>query len=157
MNCNSQINYNKQKGENKMTKQQTINEVQLEMAAEPIPFLDGEYFRGMCEIAAASHSKKDLFIPTNTKGIFDSLFGKRVYARKQNTDGSFTVGNFVMQNRYLYDYDRNTRTYGAKKEENYAKFLQLVKEIVAKDEYKVFSIQPIQSTELDQALEDVLA
>lgn len=138
------------------TKEKTNNEVQLEMAAEPIPFLNGEYFRGMCEIAAASHSKKNLFIPAKTKGIFDSLFGKRTYARKQNNDGSYTVGNFVMQNRYLYDYDRNTRTYGTKKEENYAKFLQLVKEIVAKDDYKVFSIQPIQSTELDQALDDVL-
>ena len=136
------------------TKEKTNNEVQLEMASLPTPFLDGEYFRGMCEIAAAAHSNKNLFVPAKTKGIFDSLFGKRVYGRKQNNDGSFTVGNFVMQNRYLYDYDRNTRTYGARKEENYDKFLQLVKEIVAKDDYKIFSIQPI-PTELEQALNEV--
>ena len=138
------------------TNEKTINEVQLEMAAEPTPFLEGEYFRGMCEIAAAAHSKKDLFIPAATEGIFNSLFGKRVFARKQNENGSFTVGNFAMQNRYLYDYDRNTRTYGAKKEENYAKFLENVKAIVAKDDYKVFSLQPIESTDLDQVLANIL-
>ena len=136
-----------------MTKQlEQQNEVQLEMAQEPTPFLDGEYFRGMCEIAAASHSKKDLFIPANTLGIFNSLFGKRIFARKQNENGSYTVGNFVMMNRYLYDYDRITRTYGAKKEENYDKFLAVVKEIVKSNDYKVFSLTPVEATELEQLL-----
>ena len=137
-----------------MTKTETKQnlETELAMAPEPIPFLEGEYFRGMCEIAAAAHSKKDLFIPANTLGIFNSLFGKRIFARKQNENGSYTVGNFVMMNRYLYDYDRNTRVYGAKKEENYNKFVETVKAISENNDYKVFSLNPIEATELEQAL-----
>lgn len=137
-----------------VTEEKKAVETQLEMAAKPVPFTEGEYFRGMCEIAAAAHKKINLFIPANTKGIFDSLFHKRIFARAIQADGSYSVGNFnISENRYLYVYDRRTGTYMEKKEDNYDAFLQLTKEICDKNDFKVFSTtKPVSKTELDELL-----
>lgn len=143
----------------KETKEQVMTEVKeeqvstLEMAPEAKPFLDGDYFQGLCEIAAACNKKLNLYIPETGKGIFNSLYFKRVFARKVNEDGSWSVGNFVMQNRYLYNYDRLTRTYGSKKEDNYVAFIKRVKEIIAKNDFKIFSLEKtVQVNELDEIL-----
>ena len=139
-----------------MTK--TINEkpeqiATLEMAPEQKPFLEGDYFEGLCEIAAACHLKQELYTSTNNIGIFNSLYFKRIFARKQNQNGSWTVGEFVMQNRYLYNYDRITRTYGSKKEENYNAFITRVKEIIATKNFKLFSTTKVDKVdELDEIL-----
>lgn len=129
-------------------------QLELEMAPEAKPFLEGEYFQGLCEIAAACATKTNIFTSANNIGIFNSLYFKRTFARTQNKDGSWTVGNFVMQNRYLYNYDRISRTYGSKKEDNYNEFVKRVKEIVAKNEYKIFSLE--QQTEVSE-LEEIIA
>lgn len=128
--------------------------MELEMAAAPVAFVDGEYFRGMCEIAAAAHTKTAIYVPSNVQGIFDSLFHKRIFARKQLDNGSWAVGNFaVADNRYLYVYDRNSGTYTSKKEDNYAKFLEIVKEVAEKKNYTVFSLTaPAKEKELDAIL-----
>jgi hypothetical protein len=116
-------------------------EIELVMAEAPVAFTDGDYFRGMCEIAAAAHTKQALYIPAKTRGIFDSLFHKRIFARKELENGSWAVGNFqVTENRYLYNFDPITRTYRDKKEDNYNSFLTLVKEISEKKNYTVFSL-----------------
>lgn len=137
-----------------MTKQTQIeNEIKLEKAPEQKPFLEGEYFAGLCEIAAASNQKLPIYVPDKSKGVFNSLYFKRVFARSLNEDGSWNVGDFDMQNRYLYNYDRLTRTYGSKKEENYTAFINRVKEIIAKKEFKVFSLtKPETVSELDEIL-----
>lgn len=136
-----------------MAKQTTTKQtIQLEKAPEPKPFLEGEYFRGLCEIAAACKENIKLFIPDNTLGIFQSLFYKRVYARKEMNDGSYMVGNFEMKNRFLYEYDRNTRTYGAVKEENYGTFIKTVKNIIETKDFKIFSLTPVHSENLDEVL-----
>lgn len=129
--------------------------VELEMAKEPTPFTEGEYFRGMCEIAAAAHTKQALYIPAKTRGIFDSLFHKRIFARKELDNKSWAIGNFqVAENRYLYNYDPLTRSYRDKKEDNYNRFLELVKEISEKKNYTVFSLTaPVK--EINQ-LDDIL-
>lgn len=141
-----------------MTKNNTIEKPEqvtetLEMAPEQKPFLEGDYFTGLCEIAAASHLKQPLFTSTNNIGIFNSLYFKRIFARKQNPDNSWTVGDFAMQNRYLYNYDRITRTYGSKKEENYNAFISRVKEIIATKNFKLFSTVKVDKVdELDEVL-----
>ena len=141
-----------------MTKTNTIEKPEqvaekLEMAPEQKPFLDGDYFTGLCEIAAACHLKQELYTSTNNIGIFNSLYFKRIFARKQNQNGSWTVGDFVMQNRYLYNYDRITRTYGSKKEENYTAFINRVKDIIANKNFKLFSTVKVDKVdELDEIL-----
>lgn len=111
----------------------------LEMAPEIVAFTDGEYFTGMCEIAAAQALGISIFVPTATWGIFQSLYLKRTFARKQNADGSYTVGNFQMQNRYLYNYDRASKNYVSVKEDNMKAFSTKVKALVDGAEFKVFS------------------
>lgn len=118
-------------------------EVQLEKAPEAKPFLEGDYFQGLCEIATACHTKTPIFTTPATIGIFNSLYFKRVFSRAQNPDESWTVGEFEMQNRYLYNYDRLTRTYGAKKDDNYNEFIKRVKELSASKNFKIFSLTKV--------------
>lgn len=115
----------------------------LEMAPVPVPFLEGEFFAGLCEIAVACATDTKLYIPAETKGIFDSLYFKRVFARMENEDGSYSVGDFQMKNRYLYNYDRNARVYTDKKDANFEAFLAKVKDIVDNNNYTVFSTTPV--------------
>jgi hypothetical protein len=123
-----------------MTKAEQQKLVELEMAEAPKSFVEGDYFRGMCEIAAAAHTNTPLFIPQETEGIFNSLYFRRIFARKQLEDGSWMVGNIaITNNRYLYTYDRVSKTYTSKKEDNYNKFVELVKSISDNKDYKVFS------------------
>lgn len=120
----------------------------LEMAPAPVNFLESEYFRGLCEIASACATETPLFIPQSSFGLFQSLYFKRIFARSENKDGSYTVGNFQMKNRYLYNYDRYSDTYTDKKENNFNKFIEVVKEIVNTKEYKVFSTEKVKETTL---------
>lgn len=130
------------------TTETKVNEtVQLERAPEPIPFLKGEFFRGLCEIAAACKTGDKLFIPLKTNGIFQSLYYKRVFARKQNDDTSYTVGDFQMKNRYLYNYNKVLNTYDSIKEDNVEVFLNTVNDIIKNKSYKIFSLKPIPSLE----------
>lgn len=130
-----------------MTKQNETVAVTLEKAPEAIPFLKGEYFEGLCEIASACMSKAELYIPERTNGIFQSLYFKRVFARQENANGSWTVGEFDTNNRFLYNYDRVTRTYGAPKQDNIVAFKARVKELIEKKDYQVFSLKPIQKAD----------
>lgn len=130
------------------TTETKVNEtVQLERAPEPIPFLKGEFFRGLCEIAAACKTGDKLFIPLKTNGIFQSLYYKRVFARKQNDDTSYTVGDFQMKNRYLYNYNKLLGTYDSIKEDNVEVFLNTVNDIIKNKSYKIFSLKPVPSLE----------
>lgn len=130
------------------TTETKVNEtVQLERAPEPIPFLKGEFFRGLCEIAAACKTDDKLFIPLKTNGIFQSLYYKRVFARKQNDDTSYTVGDFQMKNRYLYNYNKVLNTYDSVKEDNVEVFLNTVNDIIKNKSYKIFSLKPVPSLE----------
>lgn len=130
------------------TTETKVNEtVQLERAPEPIPFLKGEFFRGLCEIAAACKTGDKLFIPLKTNGIFQSLYYKRVFARKQNDDTSYTVGEFQMKNRYLYNYNKVLNTYDSIKEDNVEVFLNTVNDIIKNKSYKIFSLKPVPSLE----------
>lgn len=130
------------------TTETKVNEtVQLERAPEPIPFLKGEFFRGLCEIAAACKTGDKLFIPLKTNGIFQSLYYKRVFARKQNDDTSYTVGDFQMKNRYLYNYNKVLNTYDSIKEDNVEVFLTTVNDIIKNKSYKIFSLKPVPSLE----------
>lgn len=124
-----------------MTKNAEQQKLELEMAEQPKSFVEGDYFRGMCEIAAAAHTNTPLFIPQETEGIFNSLYFRRIFARKQLEDGSWMVGNIaITNNRYLYTYDRVSKTYTSKKEDNYEKFVELVKHISDSKDYKVFAL-----------------
>lgn len=130
------------------TTETKVNEtVQLERAPEPIPFLKGEFFRGLCEIAAACKTGDKLFIPLKTNGIFQSLYYKRIFARKQNDDTSYTVGDFQMKNRYLYNYNKVLNTYDSIKEDNVEVFLNTVNDIIKNKSYKIFSLKPVPSLE----------
>lgn len=124
----------------------------LETAPEIKPFLDGEYFRGLCEIAVACKKGIQLFVPDTSFGIFQSLYYKRVYARKEMENGSYTVGNFQMKNRFLYEYDRETRSYGNVKPANYDKFLETVKQIMETNNFTIFSLKPVYAETLDEVL-----
>ena len=125
----------------------------LEMAPEIVSFTDGEYFTGMCEIAAAQALKIDLFIPAETWGIFQSLFLKRTFGRTQNENGSFTVGNFQMKNRYLYNYDKASRSYVTVKEDNMKAFSEKVKALVeGTEDFKVFSKEKTVTDSIDEIL-----
>lgn len=130
--------------------------VEFEMAVAPVAFVNGEYFRGMCEIAAAAKTGTPIYVTENTQGLFESLYMKRIFGRKQNADGSWLVGNFeISKNRYLYEYNRATQTYGAKKEDNFNKFVEIVKDVVANGNYTVFStVKP--ETQLGLTLNDIL-
>lgn len=108
--------------------------VEFTMAAKPVPFLEGQYFNGMCEIAAAQVSQTPLFIPDETKGIFRSLFMKRVFGYVENKDGSYFIGNFDMKNKYL------------QQEDNLDAFIKNVKALKENGEYKVFStVAPVET------------
>lgn len=124
-------------------------EQMLEMAEAPKRFLDSEYFQGLCEIATACATKQNIFIPEKSLGIFNSLFFKRIFGRKLNDNGSYTVGNFQMKNRYLYNWDRIAKTYSTIKEENYNKFSEKVKALAnGTEEFTVFSIKQIVKSEI---------
>ena len=129
------------------TTETKVTEITLEKAPEPVPFLKGEFFRGLCEIAAACKTNTKLFIPIKTNGIFQSLYYKRIFGRKQNDDMSFTVGDFQMKNRYLYNYNKLLGTYDSIKEENAECFLQTVEHIIKEKDYQVFSLEPVMNLE----------
>lgn len=133
--------------ETKVNEVKITETVELERAPEPIPFLKGEFFRGLCEIAAACKTGDKLFIPLKTNGIFQSLYYKRVFARKQNEDTSYTVGDFQMKNRYLYNYNKVLNTYDSIKEDNVDCFLKTVADIVKNKNYTIFSLKPVPSLE----------
>lgn len=117
--------------------------VELEMAAAPVAFVNGEYFRGMCEIAAAAQTQTPIYVSNETQGLFESLYMKRIFGRKQLANGSWIVGNFeIAKNRYLFEYNKATQSYGAKKEDNYNKFIEIVKDVIANGNYTVFSTEP---------------
>lgn len=104
------------------------------MAAAPVPFLEGQYFNGMCELAAAQVSQTPLFIPDETRGIFRSLFMKRVFGYVENKNGSYTIGNFDMKNKYL------------QQEDNLDAFVANVKKLTETKAYKVFStVAPVET------------
>ena len=125
----------------------------LQTAPTPTPFLQGEYFEGLCEIAAACKQNIALYIPMKTNGIFQSLYFKRVFARAEQKDGSFIVGEFQMKNRYLYNYNKLTGTYDSIKDDNITAFVERVKEIIANNDYKVFSLTPVANPEsLDEMI-----
>lgn len=134
------------------TKEIQKSEIKLEMAPKPIPFLEGEYFRGLCEIAAAALTNQPLFVPEKTLGIFQSLYFKRIYGRIENKDGSYTVGNFLVENEFLYNKET-----GEAKEENITTFKEIIKEIkeVGAKAYKVFSLTPIEKKEI--SLDELIA
>ena len=118
------------------------------MAAAPVAFVNGEYFRGMCEIAAAAKTETPIYVPASSNGLFESLYMKRIFGRKQLANGSWIVGNFeIAKNRYLYEYDKTTQSYTNKKEDNFNKFVEITKEIVANKDYKVFSLTTVENTE----------
>ena len=131
----------------------TKKQLQLETAPTPVPFLQGEYFEGLCEIASACQQNVALYIPMKTNGIFQSLYFKRVFARAEQSDGSYIVGNFEMKNRYLYNYNKLTGTYDSVKDDNLEAFVTRVKEIIEKNDYKVFSLTPVANPEnLDELI-----
>ncbi len=129
--------------------------VVLETAVKAVPFLDGEYFRGMCEIAAAQKLGKRVYVNANNNGLFESLFHKGIFDRKMMEDGGYVVGNFrVTDNRYLYEYDRVSKTYRAKKEDNYKKFIEILTSINEDTDFVVFeTVKPANDlTDLDAIL-----
>lgn len=126
--------------------------IKLERAPQPTPFLEGEYFRGLCEIAAACETSTPLFVPDVTKGLFDSLFYKRIYARYEMKDGSYSVGEFDLKNRYLYNYDRDIEQYTSVKQKNYDTFIATVKDIITNNDYQIFSLTPVTPQTLNEAL-----
>ena len=88
-----------------------------------------------------------------TNGIFQSLYFKKVFARAEQSDGSYIVGNFEMKNRYLYNYNKLTGTYDSVKDDNLEAFVTRVKEIIEKNDYKVFSLTPVANPEnLDELI-----
>lgn len=117
-----------------MTKTATV---EFKMAAKPVPFLEGQYFNGMCEIAAAQVTGTSLFIPDETKGIFRSLFMKRIFGYVENKDGSYKIGNFDMKNKYLVQ------------EDNLDAFIERVKSLKENGEYTVFSTKAPVKTKLE--------
>lgn len=114
----------------------------LEMAPAPIPFLENDYFKGLCEIAAAQKLGKPLFIPVKNMGVFNSLYYKRVFGRVELADGSYQVGNFDLNNRYLVDQ------FGQRKEANWEKFSENVKAIVNGADLTVFSFTEVKYPEI---------
>ena len=136
-----------------MTKQtqQTINEV-FESAPQIQNFLDGDYFKAVCELGALSHLKQEFYVPDTSSGLFLSLFQRHVFKKAQKENGAVKV-EFNMVNRYLYNYNKISRTYSTKKEENYNLFIQRVKELCETKNFTLFSLTPVTSVdELADAL-----
>lgn len=127
-----------------MTKKTTATT--LEFAPEQVPFLQSDYFIGMCEIATACLMNKELFVPNKNKGIFNSLFYRRLFAKAETKNGGFIVGNFETQNKFLYEYDTVNGVYGGKKEKNIAEFAKVVKELQSSErDFKIFSLQKLET------------
>ena len=131
----------------KETTMQQLTLEGFETAPEQKPFVEGEYFKGMCEIAAACKLQSPLFIPMDTNGIFTSLYFKRLFARKLNDNGSWNVAQFQMKNRYLYNYNSKLKTYDSLKEDNMTAFIETVNNIVKTKTFTVFSIEPLPNLE----------
>lgn len=127
-------------------------ETKFEKAPQPTDFLEGEYFTGLCELAAACQTKKILYIPAKTLGIFESLYHKRIFARAKTKDKGFLIGEFDIKNRYLFNYNIYSKTY-TEPNSNMQTFIEKVKDIIAKDNYKIFSLQPINEPSLIDLLE----
>lgn len=125
-----------------MTKKTTT----LEFAPAQVPFLQSDYFIGMCEIATACLMKKEIFVPNKNKGIFNSLFYRRLFAKAETANGGYIVGNFETRNKFLYEYDTVNGVYGEKKEKNIAEFAKVVKELQAGErDFKIFSLQKLET------------
>lgn len=107
----------------------TKTNIQFTMAAMPRPFIEGDYFNGMCELAAAQATQTPLFIPDKTKGIFRSLYMKRIFGYVENKDGSYFIGNFDVKNKYL------------QQEDNLDVFTDRVKKLVENKNFNVFTTE----------------
>ena len=130
----------------KETVQPAVEEIAFEMAEEQKPFLQSDYFIGLCEIACATVTGKEIYVSDKNLGIFNSLYFKRIFARKEMDDKGYLVGNFQLQNRYLFVYDRATATYTKKKEANVEAFKNYVNALkTGEKEYTVFSLEPVKS------------
>lgn len=125
----------------KYVKEQIIMTNEFEKAPATIPFLESEYFQGLCELAVASHMQLPVFVDEEHTGIFQSLFFKRIYSRKLNEDKSWSIAEFEMKNRYLYNYNSLTKQYESKKDENYTAFCNKVRELAESKNFKVFSLE----------------
>ena len=106
----------------------------FEMAPQPIPFLENEYFTGLCELAVASKLEKPVYIPAKSKGIFESLYFKRIFGRILQENGSYLIGNFNTNNN------------------NFAVFTEKTKALTESQKLTVFSFEPIKTV---PALEDL--
>ena len=118
----------------------------FEMAPAPIPFLENEYFTGLCELAVASKLEKPVYIPAKSKGIFESLYFKRIFGRILQENGSYLIGNFNTNNKYLANED------GSIRETNFAVFTEKTKALTESQKLTVFSFEPIKTV---PALEDL--
>lgn len=120
-----------------MTKQtQTkANKAIFEKAEKPVPFLEGEYFRGLCEVAYASEKGLVLYPTKANEGIILSVFHKGIVEMASLKDGGRMFQNFDYSNRYLIEN-------GEKKEENILKFKEIIAEIQEKG-LTVFSTEPV--------------
>lgn len=116
-------------------------------------FLESDYFTAICELGALSHLGVRFFIPDTSKGMFSSLYQRHVFKATQPAKDSSIKVQFNMVNRYLYEYNRQSRTYSKKKEENYNLFISKVKELCDTKAFTLFSLTPVTSTdELSEAL-----
>ena len=111
------------------------NSVTFEKATKPVAFLEGEYFRGLVEIAYASENKIALYPTKANEGIILSVFHKGIVEMASMKDGARMFRNFDYSNRYLIEN-------GEKKEENILKFKEIIAEIQEKG-LSVFSTEPV--------------
>ena len=130
---------------------------QLEKAPEQKPFLESDYFLGLCEIASCCMTGKEIFIPAKSKGIFNSLFFRRIFAKGETKNGGYIVGDFNTQNKFLYEYDTESGTYTTKKEKNIAVFANNVKALNdGTREFTIFSLVKVADNS-KQSLNELLS
>lgn len=111
------------------------NEFNFEKAERPVSFLNGEYFRGLVEIAFASENKLTIYPTKQNEGILLSVFHKGIVEMASLKDGGRMFRNFDYSNRYLIEN-------GEKKEENIAKFKEIIGEL-QQNGLTVFSTEPV--------------
>lgn len=112
-----------------------MSKLHFERAERPVPFLNGEYFRGLVEIAYASENKLTLYPTKKNEGIILSIFHKGFVEMASTKDGGRRFQNFDYSNKYLIEN-------GEKKEENIAKFKEIIGEL-QKNGLTVFSTEPV--------------
>ena len=117
------------------TKKQEKQQITFEKAVKPVPFLQGEYFKGMCEIAYASEKQIALYPNKGNEGIVLSLFHKSIVEMASLSNGGRMFRNFDYNNRYLIDN-------GEIKTENLQQFKENIKEI-EQNGFTIFSLEPV--------------